>query len=134
MANYTSVCRTNYFQVKDERKFEAWAASTLQLRVEKRKLDGAVQVALFADDGWPDTRENDYGDRVPLDMEEELRAHLEEGEVVVMLEVGSERNRYLIGGAVVISQDGVESLDLEEEAMRIAKKMAGGRPVTLPQY
>ena len=134
MANYMSVCRTNYFQVKDEKAFEAWAATVPDISVEKEESDGTSRMALFANDGWPQDRESDMGNLKPFDIVAELRAHLEYGEVAVMLEVGGENHRYLLGAAVVISQHRVEALNLEGEAMRVAKEMAAGRPVTLPRY
>ena len=46
------------------------------------------------------------GDYRDIDLTEELAEHLVEGEVAVLIEVGAEKLRYLVGYAVAVRSDG----------------------------
>jgi hypothetical protein len=109
MANYVAITRSNYFRVKDAAAFQSWAKE-LDLTVWKA-VDNKKQTAfaISADTGdccgWPQYR---YGDDEPEDIDfvGELAAHLDPRDVAVLLEIGSEKLRYLIGTAVAVDSSG----------------------------
>jgi len=111
MANYYCTCRTNYFKVKDVFAFEEWAS-----KYEVRVIEGSeLSRGLVCDDPdggpWP-TWDPETDEEI--DFFSELSQHLEDGEVAVSVEAGSEKSRYVVGHAVAINSSGevlVVSLD-----------------------
>lgn len=110
MANYYASARSNYFRVKDEAAFKAWC-DELNLQWWTRENipghPGETFYAISAEsgdcNGWPSSRfDPDTDDHVEMDMESELPDHLDPRDVAVLMEVGSEKLRYLVGTAVAI--------------------------------
>lgn len=103
MANYYGVARTNYFRVKDEAAFRAWAAN---YPVEIQNADDGF--CLLPDDsGDGSTFPNAHpetGDEI--DFFKELSAHLTEDSIVVHMESGHEKLRYIIGIAEAYNHKG----------------------------
>jgi hypothetical protein len=103
MANYYASARSNYFAVKDEVKFEAWAAQR-HLGIWKQNVEvvGGLPYNLFAiysneDGGWPSysvdlETETECGD---FDLFDELSDHLADRQIAVLMETGAEKLRYL---------------------------------------
>ena len=127
MANYSGYCRSNYFGVQHRQAFDAWVTLfDCTIHVVERS-DGCV--ALFASDdtGWPTFRcasasapdrrrpiYEDDDDVVGCDFHAELAAHLADGHVAVLMEIGHEERRYFIGQAMAMNRQGdrvVLSLD-----------------------
>jgi hypothetical protein len=76
MPNYVSVCRSNYFKVKDEKRFKRWCAFwSLEHWTDTPKgLEGTYHaIANESGDGWPSSHPETYDD---IDFEAELRDHL----------------------------------------------------------
>ena len=130
MANYYAHARSNYFGVKNEKKFKEWA--------ENRDLDVEVdEDGLFAifpsenDDfgGWP------YYDNKTdseIDICEELSHHLQDEHVAVLQEVGNEKLRYLNGFSLAVNSKGeVKKVDIYD-IYELAKNM--GKYVTSAEY
>lgn len=96
--------RTNYFNVKDDEKFETFLN---KFDVEyDNTVDGYV---MFSDEGnWPssiyneETNEYDDYDRFFDDVAE----HLEDDEVVIVMTSGHEKMRYITGNAFAINSKG----------------------------
>ena len=107
MANYYATARSSYFTVKDTMAFEAWCkAHNLHYWTN---TDGCYTITPDDDPGhWPlyepELDEND--DEVEFDLETELSKHLATNQVAILIEVGSEKLRYLTGHTVAIHADG----------------------------
>lgn len=110
MANYVATTRSNYFEVKDIAAFEDWCASRNLSHWRKDDCDPAAPLYAIADengDGWPSSIFDDEADEVvDIDLAAELAAHLAPGNVAVLIEVGFEKLRYLVGVAVAVHPDG----------------------------
>ena len=104
MANFEGTARTNYFQVKDDSAFRAWAHHhSLQV------LDGPGGVALLPsvfDDGGFCLRHEEDDDSEGLDIVDAITEHLAPGSVAVVMEIGHEKMRYLSGWAVAFNDRG----------------------------
>jgi hypothetical protein len=112
MANYYANARTNYFKVKDIEAFKT-AIEDYPLEVVSRD-DNPEFVALFVadtgDDGafpWCDFYTDD-ADGDEIDWTAIFKRHLQENSVVIIQEVGNEKQRYFGGIAVAINSKGEE--------------------------
>ena len=108
MANYYEHARSNYFEVKDEEAFLAWAKKR-DVNTNNRK--GSPLFAIFAndEDGWPSwdfELEDEDGESVEIDFVQELAGHLKEGQVAVLQSVGYENLRYLNAWATAFDHTG----------------------------
>jgi hypothetical protein len=136
MADWYGSARTNYFRVKDREGFEIWAAASSLKTIER---DG--RFGIFSEDcfgGWPssvpsaDDPEN-YRD---FDVVQELARHVEPGEIVVCMEVGAEKLRYVTGAAVAfrVVKDEIERISISvEDIYDLARQRWGCEP-TLAAY
>jgi len=141
MANYYATARSNYFAVKDEMTFRQWAQfaglKVLEPTHAKVNADGINRFAITPDDGddcgWPTQRFNEEtGDDDEVDVPGELAAYLKDGEVAVLIEVGSEKLRYLCGYATAVNSTGkTVNLSLEGIYER-ARKL--GSNITRAEY
>lgn len=142
MANYYATSRSNYFAVKDETKFRQWAES-LDLTVMTPSHPDRIphEVPRFAitpgtqsdSGGWPDNHFNEESQEdEDIDVCEHLSVHLAEGEVAILMEVGSEKLRYLSGYAVAVNHKGqTVRMDLNSIYQR-AKRL--GTTITQAEY
>jgi hypothetical protein len=97
--DYLSVGRTNYFKVKDEGVFLKWLKDLGMLEPVKLAT-GAY--CILAEDGFPSFTEDENGDLLDIEFHEQLAEHLSPGEVAVLMEVGSEGQRYHAGYALAV--------------------------------
>ena len=104
MANFYAKGRSNYFKVADVAKFKALCE---KYRLESWEEDKNERYAFTpSDEGG---LQSDPSPDELFDMEifvKELSSVLQDGEVAVYQEVGSEKLRYLVGWAVAIHSDG----------------------------
>src|ERR1035437_788409 len=106
MATWCGSSRSNYFRVKDEQKFRAWAE---QLGVEVWEGSGPGELGRFAiasedGNGWPSVRYADVDAGTDdVDLVAELATHLVEGSVAILMETGAEKRRYLTGWAQAVN-------------------------------
>ena len=131
MANYYSTCRTNYFKVKNEKKFRDWAKSLCAENLEVIGKEGIV--GLLFDNGIPDMRRNPKAkgirlthaalttdEQIECDFFKELKGHLKKGEVAIYMEAGAEKHRYVTGYAIAVSPEfpdvGVNLMEIYELA------------------
>lgn len=126
MANYVGSARSNCFRVRDEATFLSWV-ETLPGVVARRENGNPGRFVLLVEDGddggWPNWRYVDEGEDEKVDLYGELAAHLAEGEVAVLQEVGAEKLRYLVGYAVAVNHRGEKlavSIDDVYERVRAA--------------
>lgn len=110
MSNYYCAARTNYFRVKDEAAFRAWADRRgVEIAESFAVHPGAF--AVFARDGEAFPNSDDDGNEV--DFVAEIAGHLASDSVAVLFEVGAEKLRYLVGMAVAVNAEGQRvALDL----------------------
>jgi len=119
MANYYSTCRTNYFRVKDMKKFESFLSECCFEDFELCKEKNGT-VCILCSNSWPSCRKPDYED---MDFFEEIKAYLKAGEVAVFMEVGSEKHRYLQGVALaVIADKPVISVSIDDIYSKASKE------------
>ena len=114
MANYIAQGRTNYFAVKDAEAFladiakcnvqvisrETESGETLYGFLDNEEGEGIDWFAWSADDDHPDEPEMTWG--------EFFKTHLADGWVAVILNIGSEKYRFLNGEATGYNNKGEE--------------------------
>lgn len=100
MANYYATTRSNYFRVKDEAAFIAWCASH---HLEHWHSPDGFAIASTSDNGWPcSTFDVHTDEEIEFDLAAELANHLRSTDVAVLLEVGYDKLRYLVGEAIAV--------------------------------
>lgn len=124
MANYTAYFRSNYFAVKDVAQFQQFC-DEFQLEMIT-KTDAAQTLYGFLNQGneggLPTSRYDeatqDWEDADLLSM---LATHLAEDYVAIVMEVGFEKMRYLVGEAHAVNAKGdIISVELDEIYERAA--------------
>jgi hypothetical protein len=113
MANYYATTRSNYFRVTDATAFEAWCRKRF-LDFWTKQYEGiGLRYAVSGNEtGWP---YYDSDDDAEIDFTSELATHLDPRDVAVLIEIGSEKLRYLVGRATAVHHDGLTvDVDLEE--------------------
>lgn len=123
MANFFGTARSNYFRVKDSETFKAWVKKVPGLGVwetsqatidfaeteeEKRRL--ACVFGIYSNDGdsgcWPSSFEDEEGEYQHIDLIITIAPYLADGQVIVMMETGAEKLRYVAGNAVAFDNTG----------------------------
>ena len=141
MSNYYATARSNYFAVKDEMTFRQWAEfvglKVLDPTLAATNADGIPRFAITPDNGdengWPSHRYNEEtGDDNEVDVAAELAAYLKDGEVAVLMEVGSEKLRYLCGYASAVNSSGKTVCMSLEGIYGLARKL--GPKITRAEY
>jgi hypothetical protein len=124
MANYTASFRSNYFAVKDAEQFNQFCDEFKLEMITKSEGGGTLHGFLNKGNeaGLPLTRLNqESGEWEGVDFIALLAEHLVSGYVAVVMEVGSEGLRYLIGEAYAVNSEGQNiSLTLDEIYQRAA--------------
>jgi len=131
MANWIGSARTNYFRVKDVDAFKAWAQAASLAVFEE---DGRFGV--YSEDeygGWPQiVFDDDTTDaHRDFDIANELAQHAAVGEIVVCLEAGAERLRYITGSAIAfkVTADGADKISLAlDDIYNLAASKWGEEP------
>jgi hypothetical protein len=129
MADWSGTARSNYFEVKDLAAFKTWleahSLSLLEDDADPSKPSTKVGfTAANTDHGaWPSSIWNEETDEnEEFDLVSELWQHLVEGQVAVLMEVGSEKYRYVTGQAIAVRWDGrvvhLSLNDIYEKAAR----------------
>lgn len=131
MANWYATARSNYFRVKDEAAFRLEAAKlgldVNPLRAKDETLFMVTPNMDRSDSGdWPTWSLNETdedGDMVELDIAGTLAKHLVEDEIVVLMESGAEKVRYVTGHATAFNSLGKRiDLDLSDIYSKAAKE------------
>jgi hypothetical protein len=134
MADYYCVSRTNYFKVKKINDFKkeledlAFCEGGLQIWDGK---DGRVGLGAYGSiTTYYDEEADDMHEIFPI-----LQDHLADGEVVILVESGYEKLRYITGFAWVVTKDDVKFIDVLHEAVKEALLLTGKTAdELLPQY
>ena len=135
MANYCATTRTNYFRVTDEDMFceiidnmttgeggvEPFAEKTDGEKLYGFGCYGSISgLNRYDADGEADDEEPDY-DR----MIDELQAVVHPDDAIIIMEAVSEKLRYLTGFCTVITRDKVQTIDMNKQAVELAREMLG---------
>ena len=129
MANYIASARSNYFRVKDIDAFLTAMERVPDVYVETDK-DGSVVLTVQNSDwgGWPSYYYDDENgiEEEDFDIAELVSEHLEEDSVAILMEVGAEKLRYVVGYAVAINSKGeredISLMDIYELAAGLTNK------------
>ena len=106
--NYVLRTRSNYFRVRDAKRFERWCRFFgLEYWTEKHKApecdDDFYAIAADDGEGWPSSHpETDQ----EIDFDNELRKHLDHRDIAILFQVGNEGLRFISGHASAIHADG----------------------------
>lgn len=130
MANYTATTRSNYFAVKDEQAFKDWCAKWSLDHWQQKEDRGSRRFAITADTGdccgWPSYSHDE--DEQEIDIAAELAEHLADGEIAILMEVGNEKLRYLVGTAVAVNHTGETVIISLSEIYQLAEEAFGRAP------
>lgn len=122
MADYIGRYRSNYFAVKDREAFEQFCKRfQMELITNDRdknlvgfldsSFNGSIPVSLYNEE------EDDFED---IDFLAELSTHLAPEHVAIVMEVGYEKMRYLVGLAFAVNSAGqrvkIDLYDIHEKA------------------
>ena len=126
MASYVCAIRTNYFRVTEEEKFRNLIGEFLSGSCEvftRTDVNSNKLVGFGSDENinWP---EDDTG------FVSGLQECLAEDDSIIVLEVGHEKLRYLIGAATIITRSSIETIDLTSLAISKAAEMLGNPDYT----
>jgi len=133
MANYVGRARSNYFAVNDLEAFKAYC-TRYGLEFIQKDDDPALVGFIGADeDPLPSQYIDENDEEVENGVLDALSEHLAPGHVAVVMEVGNEQMRYLIGRAWAVSSDGrCKGIDLTGAILKAAHQL--GEHVTEPSY
>jgi hypothetical protein len=107
MANYYGQARSNYFEVKDATKFvdemAKYPVEVITTEVDNRTLYGIMDANQDGGGLYWDMYDEDTGENKEIDWPEILASHLADNHVAVLMEVGTEKYRYLNGIAFAVN-------------------------------
>ena len=130
MANYGAKFRTSYATVKDRSAFLAWIETIPGLEpITRTNPTAGRYFAMICDGGMPDTNT----DGETIDFCADLAAHLEEEQTIILMEVGSEAYRYLVGAATALHSNG-ETITVSLQEIYDRAREAFGNSFTQAQY
>lgn len=99
MADYLAQTRSNYFRVKNAENFRRFCCRYGLTVINNTEEAEDRQFGFMMDESIPTGRNNKKGDWIEIDFLKELSRHLMPKEVAVVVEIGSEKMRYLNGYA-----------------------------------
>ncbi len=132
MANYYEDGRTNYFKVKDSKKFlDEVGEYDVEVITRKDEKTGDILYGLMtqSEEGWPYWQIDDDGNEFEVHLFENgiVEDNLEDGWVCIYMGIGKEKMRYLTGYAVAFNNNGeVEIVNLNiiyDKAKRLGNKI-----------
>lgn len=131
MANYYGTARTSYVKIKN---IEAFKEAMSPYPVEIIEQDGKYGLLDTHPDGggwcWTRWEDGDYEDDDPVDL---IAPHMEDDQVMIMVETGHEKYRYVTAYAVVFNAKGdCKTIHLSDAAHELAKSFGGD--FTDPSY
>jgi hypothetical protein len=133
MADYLAQTRSNYFRVKNAEKFKAFCQRYNLEVITNEKPKKGCKYGFMVDGPIPTGRCNAKGDWIETDFLQELSAHLMPKEVAVVVEIGSEKMRYLNGYACAVNSKGKRIQVALTDIYKWAKETFGIEP-TMAEY
>lgn len=133
MADSYGAARSNYFLVKDPDAFKAWVASQPGLKLFTN--DGKFGVHTLLEDGSCPSQVVEESDPFAPEpsFEEVLAPFLADGEVGVLMECASQKNRYVSGSAVAFDNTGKTATLMLSDIYDLAQAAFGVRPTPAEQ-
>lgn len=127
MSDYTAAARSNFFRVKDPKRFKRWCAFYGLVAWTKANTPKGAEdyfaIAKDDGDGWPSTHPETHED---IDFAVLLREHLQPTDVAVLLQSGHVPGCSSVGGyAVAIHPDGRSAYIGLSQIFDIARKTFG---------
>ena len=104
MSNYEGAARSNYFQVKDSDAFED-AMAPFDIEVSYGVND-TVCLLSQSEGGWPNSGLDDDDNQIDFTFEAIVCPHMRPGQVLVCIESGHEKLRFVGGQAVAFNSEG----------------------------
>ena len=133
MANYYGVCRSNYFDVKDEEKFLEAMSAIPSIKIEKKEKGFVILGDCPDASGWPTSiLDEETGEDREFDLPELVSEHLAEESVAIFMESGSEKLRYIVGFAEAINGKGERRYINITQIHDLAKEL--GTKITEAEY
>ena len=134
MANYLATARTNYFRVTNEEKYQELFSKL----VSEDEIEDFTEVKDgITYHGFGAYAPIEYFDNDEYDFDmfiEELQKILPEDEAFMYFEVGSEKIRYLVGYACVVTHNEIKEMNLDSWAKNTAKNLLGEDFKTKTEY
>jgi hypothetical protein len=128
MAQYNCSSRTNYFRVKDEAAFVAFADKWNCEVIRDSEGRFGLLPGEWTDDGsfpsYDSEKDEDFH------FQEKLAPHLADGEIGVIIEAGAEKLCYISGHATAFNNKGEEIYVALHQIYDIAKKHFGIEPTS----
>lgn len=134
MANYCCTIRTNYFHVKDEDKFRGLmnrvygCEDSVELWEEKDS-DGKTVFGFGVYGGIAGLRNAQEDDDIDESSYDEFIDGLQEcvadNDAILIMEVGNEKMRYVVGSASIITSKEYQYMDITNLATRKAAELLG---------
>lgn len=127
MANYMGTCRTNYFRVTDEEKYQE-LFSNLVAEDNIHDFTRVKDRVLYHGFGSYDsiTYYDEESDECDFDFFlDELQKILPDDEAFIFMESGYEKLRYVTGYVVVCTSKEIKSMNMSSWAIVEARKMLG---------
>jgi hypothetical protein len=126
MANYYCSSRTNYFRVRDEKAFTAWAEKReLKVVVNPERVGEFVLLPTSEEGSFPNY---DNETEEEFDFAQELAEHLAKDSVAVIMEAGAEKLRYIAGTAIAVNAKGETILLSLDDIYALAAAQFGVTP------
>ncbi|MCG3148189.1 MAG: hypothetical protein PCFJNLEI_01632 [Verrucomicrobiae bacterium] len=132
MADYIAQSRSNYFRVRNARSYRRFAAR-YNLTVIHTEQHGKHRYGFLSEESIPTGRADAKGEWIETDFLQELSRQLTRGDVAVVMEIGSEKQRYLIGYAAAIDARGRRIQVALSDIYRRCEETFGVTP-TLVEY
>lgn len=135
MANYISAIRTNYFRVKDPDAFYEFMSRVQGWEEdpelwEKKNDDGTLRfgfgcygdiLGCYPEGFDPEEDDPDPDECYDLFLSE-LTEHVADDDAILIIEGGHEKLRYVVGRVTVITKDGVESINITDAGINLARE------------
>jgi hypothetical protein len=132
MADYIAQTRSNYFRVRNVRHFRQFC-TRYSLTVVRTDEDGKYRYGFLLDGPLPTGRTDVKGEWIETDFLGELSRLLAHREIAVVMEVGSEKMRYLVGYAAAVNASGERVQISLSDIYRRCQETFGVQP-TLVEY
>lgn len=132
MANFYGTARTNYFKVKNAKKFKDYV-DTLPGAVLISKKEGRSNLygyymdneyGTFPSEGYNEETEEEFG----IDVIDDVVPYLAKGSIAVFMDCGAEKCRYIAGSAFAINSEGKHVSVNLWDIYKLAEKKLGSKP------
>ena len=133
MGTYIAECRSNYVRAKNPKRLkDVLGEYELQIIEDDDERIGFISQY---QEGVPRHIDNDgeYSDMY-IDDDPRIPKLMAEGEVLVIIEIGQDKMRYLRGYAVAVNWDGRVCHSSLEDIYSMAGANFGTKPATLAEY